>query len=44
MLTVEVGLRNSNPIDPALTVYRIQKQSYQNLGQAVDAVACVSVR
>ena len=30
MLTVDVGLRNSNPIDPALTVYRIQKQGSQN--------------
>ena len=30
MFTVEVGLRNSNPIDPALTVYRIQKQWSRN--------------
>jgi len=30
MFTVELGLRNSNPIDSALTVYRIQKQWSRN--------------
>jgi hypothetical protein len=44
VLTVEVGLRKSNPIDPVLTVYRIQKQSNRNLGEAADAVACGSIR
>lgn len=44
MLTVEVELRKSNPIDPALPVYRIQKQSNRNLGQNADAVACGSIR
>jgi len=30
MFTVELGLLNSNPIDSALTVYRIQKQWSRN--------------
>ena len=37
MLTVEVELRESNPIDPVLAVYRIQKQSNRNLGHALGA-------
>ena len=44
MLTVEVELRESNPVDPVLTVYRIQKRSNRNLGQALGAVACGSIR
>jgi hypothetical protein len=44
VLTVEVELRNGNPIDPVLTVYRVQKQSNRNLGQALGAVACGSIR
>ena len=44
MLTVEVELRESNPTDPALTVHRIQKQSNRNLGQALGAAACGSIR
>ena len=44
MLTVEVGLSNSNPIDPVPTVYIIQMQSYRNLGQTAGAVTCPSVR
>ena len=51
MLTVEVGLRNSNPSirSRPYTESRsghagIQKRSYRNLGQAADAVACASIR
>lgn len=44
MLTVEVELRKSNPVDLVLTVYRIQKQSNRNLGQTLDAVGCGTIR
>ena len=44
MLTVAVGLGNSNPIDPVPAVYVIQKQSYRNLGQTADAVTCAFFR
>src|ERR1700745_580600 len=42
MFTVELGLRNSNPIDSALTVYRIQKQWSRNPGGLFIRVVVVA--